>query len=144
MSLVLTCDSCIAIPIGSAILDTVLSESIRQTLPSLQPATVLGAGALGLHSLTSDVTTLHILKGIYARAVDRVMLFALVVTCLGFLATFGIHWKNLKTINPDKGSAGLDESLAQISASENCSRKSLSLPNKQVCNENHVKKEEKQ
>ena len=125
---VLTNDRCIAIPIGSTILDNVLTRLIHQSLPYLDPATVLKAGALNLRLVTSDETTLHILRSVYARAVTQIMLFALIITCLGFLATFGIHWKNLKTINPDRAHAESDKTSPQAWASEACPPESLSFP----------------
>lgn len=90
--------SSLAISIGSNVLDNSLSHFVLLYAPSIPPNAVLNEGALHLSSLTSAADILDALRRAYAKAIDQIMVFALVIVCLGAPVTMGMRWLNLKII----------------------------------------------
>ena len=94
--------SSLAISIGSNLLDNSLSHYVPLYAPTIPPTAVLSKGALNLSSLTADADVLAALRQAYAKAIDRIMIFALVIVCLGAPVTLGMRWLNLKVITADR------------------------------------------
>ena len=94
--------SSLAISIGSTLLTNSLTHFVRLLTPSLQSSAVLRAGALNLHSLTRSSVVLTSLRQCYAKSFDRIMIFALVLTCLGMPVACGMRWFNIKAVAADR------------------------------------------
>lgn len=94
--------SSLAISIGSNLLDNSLSHFVRLYAPSIPPTAVLREGALRLSSLSTAAEVLSGLRQAYAKAIDRIMIFALVIVCLGIPVTLGMRWLNLKVVAADR------------------------------------------
>ena len=94
--------SSLAISIGSNLLDNSLSYFVPLYAPSIPPIAVLREGALRLSSLSTATEVLTGLRQAYAKAIDRIMIFALVIVCLGTPVTLGMRWLNLKVVAADR------------------------------------------
>ena len=94
--------SSLAISIGSTLLTNSLTHFVRLLAPSIPSSAVLRAGALNLHSLTASSVILTSLRQAYAKSFDRVMVLALVLTCLGMPVACGMRWFNIKTLAADR------------------------------------------
>lgn len=94
--------SSLAISIGSNLLDNSLSYFVPLYAPSIPPIAVLREGALRLSSLTTATDVLTGLRQAYAKSIDQIMIFALVIVCLGAPVTLGMRWLNLKIVAADR------------------------------------------
>lgn len=92
----------LAISIGSNLLNNSLTHFVRLLTPSIPPSAVLRAGALNLPSLTTSAAELQALKQAYAKSFDRIMIFALVLMCLGTVVACAMPWFNLKIVAADR------------------------------------------
>ena len=88
--------------IGSTLLTNSFTHFVRLLAPSIRPSAVLRAGALNLPSLTTSAAVLASLRQAYAGSFDRIMIFALTLTCLGMPVACGMRWFNVKVIAADR------------------------------------------
>lgn len=101
--MILTILSALAGSIGQNIFINILSQRVTETLPSIDPADVVSAGAANLQKLAPNSETLQVLREAYAAAVHDVFVYALVAACMALIFTGGMEWLNLKVVAEQRG-----------------------------------------
>lgn len=72
-----------------------LSKSLRQRLPALDPAAILGAGATGWRSKVSDAILSEVLTA-YNTAITRTFFCPMALGCAAVVAAVFVEWKSVK------------------------------------------------
>ena len=90
--------SSLSISVASTLLNNCLTYFVRSLAPTIEPSAALRAGALNLSSLTTSPEVLTALKQAWAKTIDRIMIFSLVLTCLGVPVACGMRWFNIKSM----------------------------------------------
>ena len=75
-----------------------LSTLIPQYAPSVDPQTIINAGATGFRSELSREQLTHVLVA-YAKSVDRVFYLATGMACGCFAFSWGMGWKDIRKKN---------------------------------------------
>ena len=81
-----------------------LVNQISSRIPSLDPQTIIAAGATGLRTIVSSDLLGEVLQA-YNSAVRNVFIISIVTGSLCFITSFGFEWKNIKGINLAAGIA---------------------------------------
>ena len=88
----------VAVSVAQAVFVNVLEQQLRQSLSQVEVAAVISAGAAALSSaVPPDV--LGTVVNAYNFAISRVFLLPVAGAGLALVATFGIKWQNIKTMN---------------------------------------------
>jgi hypothetical protein len=89
----------IAIPIGNAFILNALTKYIPMyTDNDLNAHTIIETGPLAFPHLTSDRDTIFDIRLAYSKAIQHILIFALVVVCVSIPAAAGMQWLNLRTV----------------------------------------------
>lgn len=92
------------ISVGQNVFANKLLQNLAETLPQIDPAVVLGAGATSLKSaFPADVHPM-IIKA-YNHALVECFYPAVAVFCVSFFASFGVEWASVKGKNPPSSPA---------------------------------------
>ena len=98
-----SCSSVVSIPIGQALLLSSLRTEIPRLTTAVRPESVILAGASGLETLAAgDLQILQALRQAYAISLRGTYILALAAGCAALVFTFGLEWKNLKTIDRER------------------------------------------
>ncbi|KAF1934984.1 permease of the major facilitator superfamily [Clathrospora elynae] len=92
----------ISLCLSQTIFLSTLTSALQRTLPELAPRAVIKAGANNLTALTNSPEQLRTLRFAYQDAVRSVFMFLLVVSGLGFLASFGFECKNVREVERER------------------------------------------
>ncbi|KAM0810188.1 putative Major facilitator superfamily (MFS) profile domain-containing protein [Seiridium cardinale] len=94
--------------IGTAIGQTLLIDGLNVAVPKytdglVSPATVIQAGATGLHSVAAgDPQLLLYIRLAYSEAVRRTIILGLAGACLAVPASCGMEWMNIKRVAEER------------------------------------------
>ena len=92
----------IAISIGQSLLINGLNTEVPRYTSAVTSQAVVEAGALNLPSLTNSPAVLQSLQEAYAKVISNIMIFSLVIVCIGFPVACGMKWLNLKKLTEER------------------------------------------
>lgn len=81
-----------------------LVNQLSTKIPSLNPSTIINAGATGIRDIVSSDLLPLVLEA-YNHAVRNVFIIAIVTGALSFVASCGFEWKSIKGKNLAAGMA---------------------------------------
>ncbi|OCL09619.1 permease of the major facilitator superfamily [Glonium stellatum] len=95
----------IAISMGNALLINGLDASVPTYAPGVSAKAIIDAGPLNLSEFASSAAVLSNLRVAYGKAIQHVLIFALVIICTSVPVACGMQWLNLKSISKDQENA---------------------------------------
>ena len=89
----------IGVPMGNAILIAGLQHEVAYHDPFISPDAVVKASALGVTTLSSDPSRIHVLREAWAAAVADVNVLLVTIICVSVPTALGMKWLNIKRIS---------------------------------------------
>lgn len=96
----------IFVTVSQTLLENRLIEGLKEVIPSLSSSTLADGGATSLRSMVSE-DKLPIVLDTYNDSIRSIWYLALSLSCLIFLASFGMEWKSVKKEKKNGGDVQL-------------------------------------
>ena len=80
---------------SQTLLENKLLQGLKAVIPNLDPSSLADGGATSLRGMVSKDMLLTVLD-IYNDSIRSIWYLALALSCLIFLASFGMEWRSVK------------------------------------------------
>ncbi|KAK3897329.1 major facilitator superfamily domain-containing protein [Staphylotrichum tortipilum] len=88
--------SSICVAVGDTILNNSLRSLLRRDVPSVDPETVIHAGAANIRGVIHDPVVLQQVLAAFAESVDRIFYISTVLAAATLLFVWGLGWKDIR------------------------------------------------
>jgi hypothetical protein len=99
-----TCGAAIAVSIAQNIFAETLAKQLAKTVPQVNPALIIGAGATNVAAVTPPILLPLVLQA-YNTGVTTAFIFAIATGGLAFCFGLGVEWKSVKGKKLSAGAA---------------------------------------